>query len=122
MADQIREAIRCARIAPGTRLPSSRRLSDQLQIARNTVVRAYDELLMEGIVEARPASGIYVVEQPASNPVLAPTAQIAGVQAPPTRMPMPLRKVRAESSPQPLRAPAVVRFFSRAGRARICFR
>jgi GntR family transcriptional regulator / MocR family aminotransferase len=111
MADQIREAIRCARIAPGTRLPSSRRLSDQLQIARNTVVRAYDELLMEGIVEARPASGIYVVEQPVSNPVFAPTAQIAGVQAPPTRMPMPLRKVRAENSPQPLRGRLLFDFF-----------
>src|SRR6266481_8744175 len=63
MVDQIREAIRCARIAPGTRLPSSRRLSEQLAISRNTVVRAYDLLLMEGIVESRPASGIYVAEQ-----------------------------------------------------------
>jgi GntR family transcriptional regulator / MocR family aminotransferase len=111
MADQIREAIRCARIAPGTRLPSSRRLSEQLQIARNTVVRAYDELLMEGIVEARPASGVYVVEQPVSNPAFAPTAQIAGVQAPLTRMPMPLRKVRAENSPQPLRGRLLFDFF-----------
>src|SRR5271163_5019183 len=98
MVDQIREAIRCARIGPGTRLPSSRRLSEQLQIARNTVVRAYDELLMEGIVEARPASGIYVVEQPVSNPALALPA--AGVQPPLTRMPMPLRKARAENTPQ----------------------
>ena len=63
MVDQIREAIRCARIGPGTRLPSSRRLSEQLAISRNTVVRAYDLLLMEGIVESRPASGIYVAEQ-----------------------------------------------------------
>ena len=63
MVEQIREAIRCARIAPGTRLPSSRRLSEQLAISRNTVVRAYDLLLMEGDVEARPASGIYVAEQ-----------------------------------------------------------
>ena len=47
---------------PGTRLPSSRRLSEQLMISRNTVVRAYDLLLMEGIVESRPASGIYVAE------------------------------------------------------------
>ena len=57
MVDQIREAIRCARIAPGTRLPSSRRLSEQLMISRNTVVRAYDLLLMEGIVEFAPRRG-----------------------------------------------------------------
>ena len=63
MVDQIRDAIRCARIAPGSRLPSSRRLSEQLAISRNTVMRAYDLLLMEGIVELRPASGIYVAEQ-----------------------------------------------------------
>src|SRR6266481_2630421 len=69
MVDQIREAIRCARIGPGTRLPSSRRLSEQLAISRNTVVRAYDLLLMEGIVESRPASGIYVAEQLSRQPV-----------------------------------------------------
>src|SRR5882757_4125807 len=63
MVDQFREAIRHARITPGTRLPSSRRLSEQLMISRNTVVRAYDLLLMEGIIESRPASGIYVAEQ-----------------------------------------------------------
>ena len=99
MVDQIREAIRCARIAPGTRLPSSRRLSEQLAISRNTVVRAYDELLMEGIVEARPASGIYVAEPSASHP--APTQAVAdlGETSVHTRMPMPLRRVRAENFP-----------------------
>src|SRR5271156_4971540 len=70
MVDQIREAIRGARIGPGTRLPSSRRLSEQLAISRNTVVRAYDLLLMEGVVESRPASGIYVAEQPPNAVVL----------------------------------------------------
>jgi GntR family transcriptional regulator / MocR family aminotransferase len=98
MADQIREAIRCARIAPGTRLPSSRRLSEQLEISRNTAVRAYDELLMEGIIEARPASGIYVVEQPAFNSASAPLAAESGTQSLHTRMPLPLRNVRVDNS------------------------
>jgi GntR family transcriptional regulator/MocR family aminotransferase len=99
MVDQIREAVRCARIAPGARLPSSRRLSEQLAISRNTVVRAYDLLLMEGIVESRPASGIYVAEQlPRTS---APIQQASSprdlfVQ---TRMPLPLRLIRAQSSP-----------------------
>ena len=99
MVDQIREAIRCARIGPGTRLPSSRRLSEQLAISRNTVVRAYDLLLMEGIVESRPASGIYVAEQlpGKSAPMQALSDPRENLLRP--RMPMPLRQARALSSP-----------------------
>jgi GntR family transcriptional regulator/MocR family aminotransferase len=97
MVDQIREAIRCARIGPGTRLPSSRRLSEQLAISRNTVVRAYDLLLMEGIVESRPASGIYVAEQLPQKS--APTYPASDPRDPflQTRMPMPLRHGRIQS-------------------------
>ncbi|HLG83691.1 MAG TPA: aminotransferase class I/II-fold pyridoxal phosphate-dependent enzyme [Bradyrhizobium sp.] len=96
IVDQIREAIRCARIGPGTRLPSSRRLSEQLAISRNTVVRAYELLLMEGVVESRPASGIYVAERlPRSPPPAAPGDD---AQDPPlrSRMPMPLRQARTQ--------------------------
>jgi GntR family transcriptional regulator / MocR family aminotransferase len=100
MVDQIREAIRCARIGPGTRLPSSRRLSEQLAISRNTVVRAYDLLLMEGIVESRPASGIYVAEQvPRDAAHLHPASEFRE-SLPRTRMPMPLRHARALRAPQ----------------------
>jgi GntR family transcriptional regulator / MocR family aminotransferase len=99
MVDQIREAVRCARIGSGTRLPSSRRLSEQLAISRNTVVRAYDVLLMEGLLESRPASGIYVAEQ---LPRSAPTAVAPGLDAqeqpPGSRMPMPLRRARTQSA------------------------
>ncbi len=100
MVDQIREAIRCTRIGPGTRLPSSRRLSEQLAISRNTVVRAYDLLLMEGIVESRPASGIYVAEQlpRSSAPVHAASDLRDYVLR--TRMPMPLRHARAQDLPK----------------------
>jgi len=59
LVSQVRDAIRLGRITPGARLPSSRRLSEQLGIGRNTVVRAYETLLMECYVEARPASGIF---------------------------------------------------------------
>jgi GntR family transcriptional regulator/MocR family aminotransferase len=111
MADQIREAIRCARLAPGARLPSSRRLSEQLAISRNTVVRAYDELLMEGIIEARPASGIYVAEPSASYPVPAPAIRDLDSHPPHTRMPLPLRKLRAENSAHSRRDRLLFDFF-----------
>src|ERR1700722_17637850 len=91
MVDQIRDAIRCARIVPGSRLPSSRRLSEQLAISRNTVMRAYDLLLMEGIVESRPASGIYVAEQQPRPAAPAPRAWAADDQLLQHRLPMPLR-------------------------------
>ncbi len=100
MVDQIREAIRCARIGPGTRLPSSRRLSEQLAISRNTVVRAYDLLLMEGIVESRPASGIYVAEQVPRDAAHIHPASEFRESLPRTRMPMPLRHARALRAPQ----------------------
>ena len=95
MVDQIREAIRCARISPGTRLPSSRRLSEQLAISRNTVVRAYDLLLMEGIVESRPASGIYVAEQLSRQSTPLAAMRDMPDQGLQTRMPAPLRRAPA---------------------------
>ena len=95
MVDQIRDAIRCARIGPGTRLPSSRRLSEQLAISRNTAVRAYELLLMEGIVESRPASGIYVAEQLPPSAAAMPYRSDSVLQV---RMPMPSRPARAQSA------------------------
>jgi GntR family transcriptional regulator/MocR family aminotransferase len=111
MVDQIREAIRCARLVPGTRLPSSRRLSEQLAISRNTVVRAYDLLLMEGIVESRPASGIYVVEQSPRNSAAIPSMADPRDYVLQSRMPMPLRQGRAQTLPPVLRNRLLYDFF-----------
>jgi GntR family transcriptional regulator/MocR family aminotransferase len=43
-----------------SKLPSSRKLSEQLSVARNTVVLAYDQLIEEGYIESRQRSGIFV--------------------------------------------------------------
>ena len=64
LVSQLRDAIRVGRIATGVRLPSSRRLSEQLGIGRNTVVRAYETLEMECYVELRPASGMFATVPP----------------------------------------------------------
>ena len=110
MVDQIREAIRCARIGPGTRLPSTRRLSEQLGISRNTVVRAYDLLLMEGIVESRPASGIYVADAlPRDAAPVRPVSESRDAVR--TRMPMPLRHARAPGVSHPVRNRLLYDFF-----------
>lgn len=99
IVDQMREAIRSARIGPGTRLPSSRRLSEQLAISRNTVVRAYDLLLMEGIIESRPASGIYVAEHLPRDGAPTPPFNLTDA-TPRTLMPMPLRHARIQNHAQ----------------------
>jgi len=86
LVEQLREAIRRRKIPSGTRLPSSRELAAQLAIARNTVVRAYDELIAEGDVEAHPASGIFVADRPADE--LSPGAAADRPRLEP-RAPMP---------------------------------
>ncbi|MCX5204689.1 PLP-dependent aminotransferase family protein [Streptomyces sp. NBC_00237] len=57
LRDALREAARTGRLAPGTRLPSSRSLAADLGIARNTVADAYAELVAEGWLTARQGSG-----------------------------------------------------------------
>ncbi|MCX4698432.1 PLP-dependent aminotransferase family protein [Streptomyces sp. NBC_01373] len=60
LTDALREAVRSGRLAPGTRLPSSRALATDLGIARNTVADAYADLVAEGWLTARQGSGTRV--------------------------------------------------------------
>ena len=60
------EAILKRILLPGDKLPSSRALADQLSVSRNTVNLAYQALMDNEYIEARPRSG-YVVS--ASAPV-----------------------------------------------------
>jgi GntR family transcriptional regulator/MocR family aminotransferase len=68
----LREAVQGGRLAPGTRLPSSRALAIDLGIARNTVTEAYAQLIAEGWLTARQGSGTRVAPTAAFSP--APTA------------------------------------------------
>ena len=47
-------------LPPGHKLPSSRALAEQLEVSRNTVVLAYQQLVAEGYLESRSRSGIFV--------------------------------------------------------------
>jgi GntR family transcriptional regulator/MocR family aminotransferase len=60
--DALRSAIRDGRLAPGTRLPSSRALAADLQVTRGVVVDAYDQLAAEGYVTTLQGSGTVVNE------------------------------------------------------------
>lgn len=56
----IREEIQNGRIPAGEKLPSSRRMSANLQVSRSTVDLAYEQLLSEGYIESVPYKGYYV--------------------------------------------------------------
>ena len=47
------------------KLPSTRKLASELNVSRNTVTAAYEQLLAEGYIESKQGSGFYVaVELP----------------------------------------------------------
>ena len=57
---ELRHAIRDGRLTTGTRLPSSRDLAQQLDVARGTVTAAYAQLVGEGYLSAKRGSGTTV--------------------------------------------------------------
>jgi GntR family transcriptional regulator / MocR family aminotransferase len=57
---QARRAILARQLPAGTRLPATRVVAADLDISRNVVVAAFDELISEGYLEARVGSGTYV--------------------------------------------------------------
>lgn len=60
--DFIKEEIRTDVLQSGERLPSTRALSRHLEVSRSTVELAYEQLLSEGYVEAKPYKGYFVAE------------------------------------------------------------
>jgi GntR family transcriptional regulator / MocR family aminotransferase len=75
--DAMRGAIRSGRLVPGTRLPSSRALAADLGVARNTVARAYAELIAEGWLTSQHGSATLVSQRAAEV--------VRSVAAPPKR-------------------------------------
>jgi len=58
--DGYRDAILDGRLRPGSRLPSTRMLAEELQISRIPVVTAFEQLVAEGYVESRVGAGSFV--------------------------------------------------------------
>lgn len=57
---QLREKILTGELKSGLRLPSTRELSSELNVSRNTVLSAYEMLISEGYVHSTTGSGVYV--------------------------------------------------------------
>ena len=62
LAGRFAERIRTRLLAPGARLPSVRQCAQQHGVSPSTVVAAYDQLLAQGLVEARKNRGFFVRE------------------------------------------------------------
>ena len=60
--DQIRYQIASRRLQPGDRLPSVRSLARRLAANQNTILKVYDQLAADGLVERRQGDGSFVAE------------------------------------------------------------
>ena len=60
IADQVRLACATGGLVAGDRLPSVRELARELAVNQNTILRVYEQLTAEGILERRHGDGTYV--------------------------------------------------------------
>lgn len=66
LAQALVGAINDRHLAPGQKLPPERQLADQLNVSRNTVIRAYVQLRDAGLLESRQGSGSWVAASAAT--------------------------------------------------------
>ncbi len=85
LADHIAGLARSGRLAAGSRLPATRELASVLGLGRNTVTRAYETLVGEGVCTARLGQGTFLsLPGPAPRPPSAgsPPAAEGGRESP----------------------------------------
>lgn len=63
ITDQVRLAVATGKLRIDDGLPSVRQLAEELVINPNTVARAYSDLAREGLIEARPGRGVFVIRK-----------------------------------------------------------
>jgi len=61
LVQQVRQSLRTGLIEPGDQLPRVREVAESLAINANTVLKAYRQLELEGLVEGRPGVGTFVI-------------------------------------------------------------
>lgn len=60
IANAIRNAIKNGNVAPSEKLPSARKLAEQLKVNRHTIMASYNELVAQGWVETQQRKGYSV--------------------------------------------------------------
>jgi GntR family transcriptional regulator/MocR family aminotransferase len=85
VAAELRAAIRSGRLTAGTRLPATRTLAYDLGVSRGVIVNAYEQLVAEGFLTARPGEGTRVAplalpRPPATGPPAGESGRAPGVR------------------------------------------
>jgi GntR family transcriptional regulator len=75
LVQQVRQSLRVGLLRPGDQLPRVRDVAQALAINPNTVLKAYRELELEGLVEGRPGVGTFVLRTLA-GPALSNQAEL----------------------------------------------
>jgi DNA-binding transcriptional MocR family regulator len=132
LAGRYAERIRQRLLAPGARLPSVRECARRHEVSPSTVVAAYDQLLAQGLVEARRQRGFFVrggagpearleaaapAERSPRTPLpISATTLIRGMFQPPGSHPMPgLGTLPADWLDAPLLGSAIRRVATQLG-------
>src|SRR5271154_374122 len=63
IVQHIRRAVALGQLALGEQLPAVRVLAESLVVNPNTVARAYQELIRDGLLESRSGVGVFVAEK-----------------------------------------------------------
>jgi len=95
LADLLRTSIIDGHLVPGTALPATRVLAEELGISRGVIVEAYQRLREEGLAGARPRTGTMVLPRP-GRPARPgrqedPTSAAELRMSPPVLLPRPWR-------------------------------
>lgn len=67
--DQIRTQCAAGALQAGDQLPSVRELARELAVNQNTILRVYERLEAEGLIERRHGAGTFVTEKARGNPM-----------------------------------------------------
>ena len=76
IADQIRAQCAAGSLQPGDRLPSVRELARDLAVNHNTILRVYERLTVEGLLERRQGDGTFVSARLPIKPMRQPRRQL----------------------------------------------
>lgn len=73
--EQVKHAVEIGELHPGDKLPTIRKLAEDLIMNPNTVARAYRELEHEGVIELKHGLGAFVAESVVSRTKIMRKAQ-----------------------------------------------
>jgi len=63
IADQVRSLCASGALRPGDQLPSVRALARELAVNQNTILRVYERLTAEGLLDMRHGAGTFVADR-----------------------------------------------------------